>query len=118
MLLSCVAPAGLTPWSASGLTGILGLAPGCGSSDTVITPLPEAGRHDVYHRQERFPPGFALHGDHLSVAVRIVLALVRPCQGSPLMAGRLGRVVMAVTQRADAGPTLCLRAAGERIPHT
>ena len=99
---------GLTSWTTSGLTsglmsgtttsgttsgtaGVSGVALGCASSDTVITPLPEAGRHDVYHRQERFPPGFVLHGDHLSVAVRIVLAHVPSGQGSPLVAGRLGR---------------------------
>jgi hypothetical protein len=72
----------------------------------------------VYHRQERFPPGFVLHGDHLSVAVWIVLAYVPSGQGSPLVAGPLGRVVMAETRRADAGPTLCLRAPGDRTSHT
>ena len=30
---------------------------GCRSSDTRITPLPQASWHDRYHRQERFPPG-------------------------------------------------------------
>jgi hypothetical protein len=42
----------------------------------------------------------------------------RPRQGFPLMAGRLGRVVMAETRRADAGPTLYLRPPGDRISHT
>jgi hypothetical protein len=71
----------LTSWPTSGTAGVSGPAFGCGSSDTAITPLPKAGRHDVYHRQECFPPGSALHGDHLSLAVRIVLAHVPLCHG-------------------------------------
>ena len=39
-------------------------------------------------------------------------------QGSPLWLVVSAGVVMAVTRRGDAGPTRCLRAAGERISHT
>ncbi|MGB6578640.1 MAG: hypothetical protein WBF34_12050 [Streptosporangiaceae bacterium] len=72
----------------------------------------------MYHRQERFPPGFVLHGDHLSVAVRIVLAHVPSGQGLRWWLVVSAGVVMAETRRADAGPMRCLRAPGDRISHT
>ena len=71
----------------------------------------------MYHWQERFPPGSALHGDHLSLAVRIVLAHVRYARGLRWWLVVSARVVMAVTRRDDAGPMRCLRAVGERISH-
>jgi hypothetical protein len=54
--------------------------------------------------RKRFPPSSALHGDHLSLAVRMVLAHVRYARGLRWWLVVSARVVMAVTRRDDAGP--------------
>ena len=65
---------GLTGVSGAAPGCVSGAAPGCGSSDTAITSLRDPGRPDVHDGQERSPPRSCLHGDHLSLAVPVVLA--------------------------------------------
>src|SRR5262249_41955441 len=88
MSLSRVPLGRLTSWPTSGLAGVSGLAPGCGSSGTATTPCLPRCPPDLFRQQEHVPPGSDLHGDHLSLAVPVTPGRnLAPSAGGPCHPG-------------------------------